>query len=274
MVKPIIFIKLGGSAITDKKIPYKVRAAVIRRLAREIKQADGKNNLIISHGAGSFAHTSAAKFGGKKGYKSRIGIATVSSDATRLNQIVTDIFVDEGLPAISLRPMSMIFAESGKLSKHFFCVLEEVLKQGLMPIVYGDVIWDKKWRSTIFSGEKIISEIAIYLKKNKYKILKVIQVGETNGVYDLDGKTISQINSGGISSLEKIFSENGNADVTGGMKHKVENAILLAQEGIDTVIINGLISNALIKTVNGKKVKGTLISSRKLVSDPLAIKGL
>ena len=108
-MKRIILVKLGGSIITDKKVAYKLRGRAIKRLANELKKR--KVNLVIAHGNGSFGHTSSAKYGGMKGYKSKIGIAKVAQDVSNLNQIITNTFVKEGLPAISLRPMGMILTE-------------------------------------------------------------------------------------------------------------------------------------------------------------------
>lgn len=260
MKKSLILIKIGGSSITDKTIPYKIREDVIRKIAKDLKKISLDKQIIISHGAGSFAHTSASIYGGKKGYKSRIGIAKVSRDAAKLNQLLIDVFVEENLPAIYMRPMSMILSKGGKLTKHFFEILEQMVNQGLIPVVYGDVIWDTEWKSTIFSGEKILSEIAIYLMKKGYKIEKVIQVGETKGVYDLKGRTIKEIKPSDMAKIGQIFAKNGKIDVTGGMKHKVENAILLAQKGIKTFIIDGLTPNELTKAVKGKSFRGTTIN--------------
>lgn len=260
MIKSLYIVKLGGSSITDKNTPYKARKNVIQSLAQEIKKSGTKNGLIIAHGSGSFGHTSAAKFGGKKGYKSKIGIATVSADAARINQIVTDILVLEGLPAVSLSPMSMIIAKNGKLESNFFGVIEEVLKQGLIPVVYGDVIWDKVWKSTIFSGEKTISEIALFLMKKGYKVEKVIELSQTNGVYDSNGKTVEKIDSKNFNKIGVSFTKSGRMDVTGGMKHKVEVALDLSKKGINTLIISGQNSKDLGKALREQKVKGTLIS--------------
>lgn len=259
MKKPILLIKLGGSSITDKRIPYEVREGVIRRLAKEIKKAGNKYSLIISHGSGSFGHTSASKYGGKKGYKSLIGIATVSADAARLNQIVTDIFVEEGLPAVSLSPMSMILAENGSLINHFFVVIEETLKQDLIPIVYGDVIWDKKWKSTIFSGEKMISEITHYLIRKGYDIEKVIQVGETEGVINDKGETVPRIDLKNWKEVQKNIFDTKALDVTGGIPHKIEEALDLARKGIETFLISDK-QNNLLNAIMRKPIRGTIIN--------------
>lgn len=257
MKKPLVLIKLGGSAITDKTTPYKARKTVIRRLAREIKAADKNYKFIIAHGSGSYGHTSASKYGGKKGYKSKIGIATVARDASKINQIFTEIFIDEGLSVISLRPMSMILADKGKNTDQFFKVIDEVLDQELIPVVYGDVIWDKSWKSTIFSGEKTLSEIAKYLLVKGEKIEKVIEIGETEGVLDENGKTIPEINSKNWKEIKKNIFKTNNKDVTGGIEHKVEEALGLSKLGIKTVLISSK-ENNLYSAIMDRQKKATI----------------
>ncbi|MDP2649261.1 MAG: isopentenyl phosphate kinase [bacterium] len=256
--KNVILIKLGGSVITDKNTPYKARVDMIKRLAVEIKSSQ-ITSLVLAHGSGSFAHTSAQKYGGKKGYKSKWGVAKVARDAMEINRIVMNIFIEEGLPAVSLRPMSMMIASAGKLKKDLFEIIEETISQGLIPVVYGDVIWDKKWKSTIYSGETTLSKIGLYLSKKGYRVNKIIQVGETNGVYDDKGKTISSINRKNWRNIKRYVFKNNEADVTGGMEHKIENALTMADSDIKTFLINGSIIGELSKAFLGKTVKGTVV---------------
>ena len=257
-MKKVILIKFGGSIITDKNTPYKARPDVIRRLAKELKKIKDVS-VVLSHGVGSFAHTSAKKFGGKKGYKSKWGIAKVAHDVMDINKIVMDILLEEGLPAVSLRPMSMMITDAGELKDNLFEIIEETLNQGLIPVVYGDVIWDKKWKSTIYSGERTLNEIGIYLKKKGFNVTRVIQVGETNGVYDNKGKTIPSISKRNWKSIQQYVFNSRRADVTGAMKHKIENALLIANKGIKTWITNGIIPNQLFNVLHGKNIRGTII---------------
>ena len=201
--KDITLVKLGGSVITDKKVPYVAKTAVIKRLAQELKACPAP--LIIAHGSGSFAHTSAAKFGGKKGYKTTIGFAKVARDAMEINRIVMDILVNEGLPAVSLRPLSMILTSAGKTEKNLFGVLEEALKQGLIPVVYGDVILDRTWKSTIYSGETTLNQIALYLKSKGLSIKKIIEVGETDGVLNAQKETVAKISKASWPKIKQFM---------------------------------------------------------------------
>lgn len=257
-MKKIVLVKFGGSIITDKNIPYRARPDVIRRLARELKKIKDAS-VILAHGSGSFGHTSAKEFGGKKGYKSKWGIAKVARDAMEINRIVMDILVDEGLPAVSIRPMSMMMTSAGKIKNHFFKIIEEIIKQDLIPVIYGDVIWDTKWKSTIYSGERTLNEIGKYLMKKGFNVDRIIQAGETNGVYDNKGKTIPQITKKNWRSIKRYVFKSKSADVTGAMKHKIENALLIVDEGIETWIANGTIPNELSHALNGKNIQGTII---------------
>jgi isopentenyl phosphate kinase len=257
-LKKITLVKLGGSVITDKKVPYVAKVKVIKRLAKELKACP--TPLIIAHGSGSFGHTSAALFGGKKGYKTTIGLAKVARDAMEINRIVMDILVNEDLPAISFRPLSMIMTNKGKTGSVFFKSLEEALAQGLIPVVYGDIILDKEWKSTIYSGETTLNNIALYLKDKGFSINKIIEVGETNGVYNDKKETIREITkTSWLKTKQFIFNPN-RVDVTGGMTHKISEALTIAKKGIETLIINGNKTNELSNAILGKQTKGTVIS--------------
>ena len=57
MTSSLVFLKLGGSLITDKSKPDTPRIAVLERLAKEIRRAltdQPQLSLLIGHGSGSF----------------------------------------------------------------------------------------------------------------------------------------------------------------------------------------------------------------------------
>ena len=69
----LIFLKLGGSLLTDKTSEETLRPDVLDRLASEICQAlalDRCIPLLLGHGSGSFGHVAAAKHGTRKGVSS------------------------------------------------------------------------------------------------------------------------------------------------------------------------------------------------------------
>lgn len=256
MKQKLICIKLGGSVITDKKVAYSAKTETIKDIARALKKI--KTPLIITHGSGSFGHTSAAKYCKKYGYTSKWGIAKVAFDAVEINRIVMKVFIEEKIPAVSFRPMSLFYTEEGKIKDSFFEPILIALKQGLIPILYGDVIWDSKLNSTIFSGETVLNKLCTYLQKD-YDVENIIELCDVDGVLNKEGKVIPRINKKSWKKIQTFIKGSSSTDVTGGMKHKVEEAFNLAKSGISTNIIRGGNSRILVDAINKKRV-GTIIS--------------
>lgn len=262
-MKHLILIKLGGSLITDKSKPFTEDLVIIRQLAGEIhraKRLSGKL-LIVGHGGGSYPHVPAAKYKiaegvvSKESYK---GIAVVQDAAARLNRIVTKELIDAGENAVSLSPSSFMIAEKGEIKKAFLEPLLKLLEFKMLPVVYGDVVLDLRKGCYILSTEKILNYLAQKLTKS-YKIEKVVHCGKTDGVYDEKGKVIRLINKNGFNKLKKEIGESGGIDVTGGMFHKVEEALKLARKRVSSEIINGSKPGVLKKAILGKKILGTKI---------------
>ena len=66
----LVFVKLGGSLITDKRVAEAPRLEVIDRMAQEIaaaRQADPALQIVIGHGSGSFGHLHGRKYGTRAG---------------------------------------------------------------------------------------------------------------------------------------------------------------------------------------------------------------
>lgn len=265
-MESITLIKLGGSVITDKNTPYTARIHILNQLAKEL--ASCKGPLIIAHGSGSFGHTSAQQFGGKKGYTSKAGIGKLCFDATWINHIVMHELINQHLPVISLHPFSLIRTSAGKVIQHNFEIVEDVLRQGLIPVVYGDVISDISWNTTIFSGEKVLAEIADFLLIHGYLISKIIQVGNTDGFYGADHKVISTITPETWNTDKAYLFSTNTTDVTGGMKHKIEEALALTEKGIRTILINGELKGELTNALQDKHRTGTVIQpSKKIIQE-------
>lgn len=262
-MKELILIKLGGSVITDKKKAYFAREENIVRLAKEIKLAllQTKARIIIGHGAGSFAHIPAHKYKTKEGLinkNSLFGMSVTEEAAKMLNQIVVKKFISEKIPVYSFSPGTFLISDGKNYGKSYIDPIKKALEIGVVPVVYGDVVLDKKIGFTIFSTEKILSILAdesIHL----YKI-RIIYVTDVDGVLDEKGNVISQITKENFGKLKWSITGAKGVDVTGGMLHKVEEALILSEKiGVKTQIISGLKSGRLKNAILGEKVKGTVV---------------
>jgi isopentenyl phosphate kinase len=253
--KNLIFLKLGGSLITKKK-PYTVNLKKVREIAKEIHRLRKKMKfkLLIGNGGGSFPHVSAKKYKTNQGIinkKSFEGISKVQDDAATLNRILVKELIKAGENAISVQPSAASIGDGGKVRFFYLEPIKNCLKYDLVPVVYGDVVLDLKNGCTIFSTEKIFSYLAKKLKPEK-----IILMSGVEGVYDFQKRIIPEINKKNFNEIKRFLKGAEKIDVTGGMLHKVMEAIEMAKNGIEVNIIGGEQGNL------GKCLKGERVGTR------------
>ncbi len=262
-MKKLIFVKLGGGLITNKKKPYTPNLNIIKRLSDEIAQAQRKDNfhLLIGHGSGSFGHPSAKKYKTREGFvrkNSKYGFCIVHRDALWLNKIVIDNLLKAGVSAFSISPSSC-FMRKNLRDVVWVKTIKKILDFNIVPVIYGDTIIDTQKGCTIFSTEKLF-----YILASKLNPKKVIIVDKVNGVYTDDplknkkAEFIPKITKDNWQSIKKYLKKSDGIDVTGGMIHKVQQSIKIAKKKIDVLIINGKTKGNLKKALLGAKL-GTLI---------------
>ncbi len=261
----ITLLKLGGSLITDKSKPYTAKPEIIRKVFLEIKEALQKKpdlNLIIGHGAGSFAHQSAKKYktiDGFKNEKGKFGACFVHADAMKLHEIVLTESMKLGLPIFSLQPASFLMTKNKKINHMNFEILETVLKKKMIPMIFGDVIIDTQIGATIYSTDKIFSVLVDYFLNKNSTINQIIHAGNYDGVYDQDGKVIKKITKENYSQVLKKIKQSNNIDVTGSMQGKISEAMNNAKKGVKTMLLNGARTYNITSTLLKKKVISTTI---------------
>lgn len=266
MKQKLTLIKLGGSIITNKEVPMMVRADVLKQLVTEIVRAQKETGglYIVGHGQGSFAHAPALRYKTMDGFineDSRMGMAVTQDSAAQLNRIVVQEFLAHSIPAVSFYFSNSMVTDSDK-AKHW-CgeVMEEYLAKGMVPITGGDVLVDRTKGCTIWSTEKILGYLAEHFSESQaYSVQKIIHVTEVEGVLDASGCVIPQITSKNIREVEKLIGVTKGFDVTGGMGHKLEESMKLAQKGMQVGIISGLKKDTLYHSLVGDTVVGTAIT--------------
>lgn len=257
----LIFLKLGGSLITDKSQPYTLRPEVLGRLCREIHEArvSKKFSLLLGHGGGSFPHVSAKKYQTHKGIihaQSWEGFCKVQDDAARLNRIVVNSLLQAGENAVSMQPSAACLSQNGHIREWDTRPLEILLQAELLPVPYGDVCLDTQQGCCIVSTEEILGFLASRLKPTR-----IIMAGKTDGVLDNHGEVIREITTANLADIQRLLmSSDGIADVTGGMIHKVQKSL---EFRIPTEIINGLQVDVLKRALMGEVGLGTVIDGGK-----------
>jgi isopentenyl phosphate kinase len=261
----LIFLKLGGSLITDKTKPLTPRPEVLQRIAAEIARAIHKNprlRLVIGHGSGSFGHAVANQYQTQSGGNDRDywhGFAEVWLAARELNQIVIQHLKEAGLQAISFPPSAGVVADNKALESWDIRPIDLALSHGLIPVVQGDVIFDRTLGGTIFSTEQIFQ----YLAK-QFHPAEILLAGRDRGVYHNQGQPrdiIHKITPANIKEILPGITGSEAVDVTGGMLAKVQLMLSLLQDdpSLEVQVFSGEEKGNILRALSGH-VLGTLIT--------------
>lgn len=247
--KMLVFLKLGGSLITDKRMAETPRLAVIDRLAQEIavaQQADPTLQLVIGHGSGSFGHFHGRKYGTREGVHDAAGwygYAVVGDAAARLNRIVIAALLRAGIAAWGIQPGAMIRCEDGRIVQGVETTVAAALARALTPVVFGDVALDTVRGGAIVSTEEIFDTLVDALAP-----ARVVLAGEVDGIFTADpqldpaAQPIATITPATLAAIAAGLGSSHGVDVTGGMRAKVQQALDMVgrQPGLEVVVCSGL----------------------------------
>ncbi|MCC6259769.1 MAG: isopentenyl phosphate kinase family protein [Anaerolineales bacterium] len=264
MTKELILLKLGGSLITDKDQAYTPRLDKLKDLALEIKAARDSNPnllLILGHGSGSFGHVAGKKHGTREGVQTAeqwYGFTEVRFQAAELNRYVMQSLLEAGIPAMPFPPSASLVSDDRKVIFHNIIPLQKALEVNLLPVVYGDVAFDEMRGGTILSTEDVFAFLAEHFPANR-----ILLAGIEAGVWeDFPARTklVKEIQLSDYEQVRAGIGGSASADVTGGMKAKVEEMLALIQKHkVKTAqIFSAEEAGALTRALRGENV-GTLL---------------
>lgn len=260
-----VLIKLGGSLVTDKGRARTFRRSVVREIARqlvELRAALPDTAIVLGHGSGSFGHFEAEKYATVDGVYTadqRLGFAKVGAVATELSQMILGELLSAGLPAMRFQPSSMFISRDRQVKAIAVEPIRLALKQGLAPLLHGDIALDLKIGGTIISTEAVFAGLVEPLGARQ-----IILLGEVDGVLDESGRPIAAITPDSFERIAPVLGGSGGVDVTGGMRQKVTEMVGLvkAHSDLEVVIADGKVNNILLDLLTGSAAHGTRISAR------------
>lgn len=230
MSKNLVFIKLGGSLITNKRQEATPRIKIIRRLAKEVleaRQAMPELHIMMGHGAGSFGHWEGNRYGTREGVctpEQWIGFARVGAAAIRLNRIVVDIFQEVGVPVLSLQPLASALSDNRHILNLNDESIRRALEHNLIPFIFGDIAFDEHLGGTILSTEDLFVHLAKVLQPER-----ILLLGNAPGVLDNQSQIIPKITPQNYHQFDRFLKGASSTDVTGGMVDKVNNMVELVK---------------------------------------------
>jgi isopentenyl phosphate kinase len=222
----LVFLKWGGSLITDKSQRSSADHDRIARLAGELQQAregDPDLQVVLGHGSGSFGHIPARKHGTRKGVHTPAewhGFAEVWFQASALTRIVIEALEQAAVPAIALSPSASVIAANGRIVSWDLEPLRAALAAGLVPVIHGDVIFDRQQGGTILSTEDLFVHLAGQLKPQRL-LLAGIEPGVWQD-YPVCSAIIPELTPASFEAHRTQVAGSEAVDVTGGMASKVK----------------------------------------------------
>lgn len=244
-----IFVKLGGSLLTDKREKEMPRLAVIQRLAQEIQRArlaQPELHIVVGHGSGSFGHVYASTHGTRAGVATAaqwLGFAQTADAAARLNRIVVAELLAAGVPAWSIQPSVALRCADGRVAAGPESTVSAALARGLLPVIFGDVALDSVRGGTIASTEEIFQSLDDTLLP-----ARIILAGEVGGIYSADplldasAQLIPSVTPLSFAEIRAGLGGSHGVDVTGGMAAKVAQALgwVVKRPALTVLICSGL----------------------------------
>ncbi len=271
-MKKLIMLKLGGAILTYKAKPCTIQMDMMDTLVRQIYNylVDYPGSLIIGNGGGSFGHYYAERYKLVQGYhdkEGQLGMCKGKNSNALLHTLFVEKLTNYGVSACSFSVDEIYFTGGKKEASEDIVRWKRLctyLDNNIIPVVYGDFLYDRERGCTIVSTEDIFLALETAIMKNPscgYQISKILFVTDRDGVEDSDGKIIPQIDIKHFQKWE-IFNPSIGFDVTGGMYGKVQMVLDMDEGmGCPVQIINGKFPERVYKALKGEKVRGTIINS-------------
>ena len=129
---------------------------------------------------------------------------------------------------MTFSPLANVIARVGKVFAWDPYPIQAALSNGLLPIIHGDVAFDKTRGGTILSTEDLFAYLALDLHPDA-----ILLAGLETGVWsDFPGREnlLGDITPDDISILASHLGPANGTDVTGGMYSKVTGMLALVKE--------------------------------------------
>jgi isopentenyl phosphate kinase len=248
--------------VTVKDQEFTADHGNIRRLAEEIKAA-WPTPVVIVHGGGSFGHPVAKKYGIAGGFTSDrqiSGFAKTHQAMVDLNTIIVKAFLDAGIPAMSVSPSSFIATDDGRISNIDLEIVGRLVVRGVLPVLFGDAVLDRKKGFTILSGDQLAVRLATSLGATRLIFgVDVDGVYTSNPKLSPEARLIDRLEPDKIDGFVKI-GESLSTDVTGGMLGKVSEAKAAVVKGVEVQFVNATKPDVILKALKGEPVAGTILT--------------
>jgi len=242
MRKPLIVVKLGGSALTDKTAIYTPRRAAIGRAAKQIADLRSRFSFVVVHGAGSYGHIPVKRWHLTSGFKDTRqlrGLAATKSKLLEWEMTLDEAFLKHHVPLMPLLASDYVVTKNGRIHIADLRPITNWLRLGCVPSSGGDIVTDLRNGFAILSGDQLAAYLAIKLKASR-----LIFGTDVDGIFDSNPKLNPRarlLSDLTVTSAARFASRARGStapDVTGGMAGKIREAVAVASRGIPVYFVN------------------------------------
>lgn len=209
-----MILKIGGSVLTQKEEEMELDRASFEAALDAV--ADAPDDLVLVHGAGSYGHPQAERWGLEDG--SREGVYETHSAVRELNRLVVEYLRDAGVNALPVHPLSCCVKQPDL--ELYDEAVRLMVAEGFLPVIHGDGVVHVGSGVSVVSGDGLVVELA---REGE----RVGMCTSAGGVLGRDGGVLDR-----VTSLEEVEELGGaGADVTGGIVAKVRKLLSLPSGG-------------------------------------------
>src|SRR6185436_7228679 len=186
------------------------------------------------------------------------GFAEVWYQASSLNRYVMKALHNTGIQSISLPPSASVVASNGHVSYWDMTPIRMALAARIVPVIFGDTVFDEVRGGTILSTEDLFMHLAKALSPER-----ILLAGLEAAVWaDFPERTqiVEKITPESFTEIKDGVGKSSAADVTGGMESKVKQMLELVKENTELTvqIFSGVEPGNIVRALTGE-VLGTMI---------------
>ena len=257
-----VAIKLGGGLITDKGSMKKFDQKAVEKVVETLFSVyELGASLVLVHGAGSFGHLLAKKWGIANGLdiqKEREqweAVRVIRSDMRELNNLIIGKMEERGLECIGYPPSDWAKGTGARF------IGDISIFQGRcgqpIPVTFGDVVdTNDESKFGILSGDDLMLRLSTELQVTH----SIFLIGDSEGVLtgppdESDSELITQ-----LGPDTKVKGEHDvEIDVTGGIGLKIERSLEIAKVVEEVWIIDGREPGRVLELLASGETTGTKI---------------
>ncbi|XP_069489743.1 uncharacterized protein [Ambystoma mexicanum] len=212
---------------------------------RSVQKHQGSASTAFFAIARSYGHFQAKEYHVSKGTSGpsppeldhlRIGMCLTRLSVTKLNHLVTEQLVKEGIPAVGISPFGAWKMSSRQVAQASTAGVRDALISGYVPVLHGDCAIDATQHCCILSGDTVIKVLS-----KEFGPKRVAFLTDVEGIYDrppnLPGANLlDTIMVSPTGHLEPPVTTSTLAhDVTGGADLKIQTAVSIVLQSCGAI---------------------------------------